>query len=58
LYKCSPPFLDDLGIVTYVPGRYEGIGFTCHPIAQESWLEQAEQNGRILLKALSLISGL
>jgi hypothetical protein len=55
LWKCSPPFLDDLGIVTYLPDRYEGIGFTCVAIPNESWGDQALNNGKTLLKALKII---
>lgn len=44
--------------MTYVPGRYEGIGFTCHEIPNESWGDQVEENGKVILRALKIIEGL
>lgn len=52
------PGFEELGWVTYTPGRFTGVGFTCRMIPNESWLEQAIGNGKVVLKALKIIEGL
>jgi hypothetical protein len=55
LYKCWVPGLEELGVVTYTPGLFTGVGFTCQNIPNESWGDQLLQNGKIVLRALDII---
>lgn len=45
-------------VVTYTPFIFTGVGMTCKMVDNESWGEQALQNGKTVLKALAIIDGL
>lgn len=55
VWKCAPPGLPELGVATYFPDLFTGVGFECVQLEHGDFGSILLQNGKTLIKALEFI---
>jgi hypothetical protein len=58
VWRCAPPGLPELGVATYFPDLFTGVGFECRQLEHADFGDILLQNGKALLQALGWISKL